>query len=278
MSTVGGLRPEGISTPSNPYQVRVADSLDQACAATGLTDAELAEMLGRATDVSIPTAELGAWRTGQREFPAWVIPALSDAAGLEQRRGRWVRRRGGVARASLPVTAVLVGMAVAGLVWGSLASHPAPAGSGLASRIGTVGGIPASRSWAGSITPSPTAAAGSLQRGVPVANATPAGAQTPPALSAGTMNSSGTLFGSGSRLATPTPTATPAATAAAPAPAPTSAATPAATPEATPVPTPVATPTLVPATPAPTLAPVAPSPSPSPIRGIVGGLLGQLGL
>ncbi|HEX4213149.1 MAG TPA: hypothetical protein VIA06_07480 [Candidatus Dormibacteraeota bacterium] len=263
MSTVGGLRPEGISTPSNPYQVRVADSLDQACAATGLTDAELAEMLGRATDVSIPTAELGAWRTGQREFPAWVIPALSDAAGLEQRRGRWVRRRGGVARASLPVTAVLVGMAVAGLVWGSLASHPAPAGSGLASRIGTVGGIPASRSWAGSITPSPTAAAGSPQRGVPVANATPAGAQTPPALSAGTMNSSGTLFGSGSRLATPTPTPT---------------ATPAATPEATPVPTPVATPTLVPATPAPTLAPVAPSPSPSPIRGIVGGLLGQLGL
>lgn len=272
MSTVGGLRPEGESAPSNPYQVRIAKSFDDACAATGLTDAQIAELIEEATDVTIPNPEVSAWRRGDREFPAWVIPALTDAAGLEQRRGRWVVRRRsgvrGVTKASIPVVAVLIGMAVAGLVWGNLASRP-PTPKGVASRTGIE--TPAWRSGVAWITPTPTAAAGAFDRNAPSGNAaSPSSSsstqgQAPPALSAGTVQDP---TGSASHSTTRSGTSSPASAAATPA----SAATPAASPESTPA----VSPTQAPATPAPT--PAHPAPSPSPLRGIIGGLLGSLGL
>jgi hypothetical protein len=238
-------RPPGGSGPSNPYQARIARSLDEACDASGLTSAELSELFDDAIDVAIPASELEAWRRGDREFPAWVIPAISDVAGLEQRRGHWVRRRRGLARAKIPVALGVAGMVVAGLAWAMLSTDQTP---NTASLTGAGSRAPApAATTAPASTPTPTAAPATLHRSTPQPAATPIHSPTPSALVAGAEAPTGQTsppVSAGSRATT----------------------------ASTPTPTPSAAPT-------PTPSPTSPAPTPGGlVGGLLGGLLGLLGL
>lgn len=210
-------RPPGLTGTSNPYQARIAMSLDEACDASGMTSTELTQLLDETIDLAIPASELEAWRRGDREFPAWVLPAVVDLAGLEQRRGRWVRRQGGLARARIPIALGVAGMVVAGLAWAMLSTDQNPAQASLTG-VGSRPPAPAATA-SPATTPSPTAAPATLHRSPSPPPATPVHTPTPPALAAGAATATGgaSAVTAGSRQTTAS-VATPAAS---PAPSPT---------------------------------------------------------
>jgi hypothetical protein len=71
-------------------KARAAHRLDEACEASGLPTISLVAAVRSSTGVPISAIDIERWRQGDADFPAWVISAIADVAGMEGEEAGWV--------------------------------------------------------------------------------------------------------------------------------------------------------------------------------------------
>lgn len=238
--------PMGASkTPRYRYQARAAQTLKEICDASELSTVEFAALLQTRTGKSILAPELEEWKSGEKEFPAWIIPALIDIGGSRLEHGPWAERSPRLRSRLAKIGVAVVAGGLLGVAAFPLISRVVPTA---AQHQGPV----ASAAPAASPTPLPASAPSAAPTPAPVGQASTVPTPAPSSLSGAPVTF------------TPPPTNRPQGPTPAPGahqPAPPAAPTPA--PTATATPTPAPTPTA--------------SPTPAPRTGLLGGVLGLLG-
>lgn len=253
--------PMGASkTPKYRYQARAAQTLKEIREASHHSTVELAAMLQSRTGKLVTIAELEEWQSGEKDFPAWIIPAMIDISGTRQDHGPWTDKRPQLRSRLKMIGLAVVAGGLIGVATFAVASRVLPTAGHLDPPKGTAQAMDQA-------TPTPSAPTATPTQAPTV----PSSAPPSPAPSPGAASLSGAPV-----VITPPPTARPQTPAAGPAAAPARTQPPSAAPAATPAPTQTSTSTPT-ATPTP-----APSPSATPtsgglLGGLVGGLLGTVG-